>query len=202
MIQSFKGMVPVVDPTAYVHPLATIIGHVTLGANVYVGPGAVLRGDWGKIEVSEGCNVQENCVLHMFPGQSVLLDAGAHIGHGAIVHGAHIGAQCLVGMNAVIMDDVILGKESIVGALAFLPAESLWEPRSLIVGNPAKCIKTVSDAMLGHKREGTELYAQLPAAIRAHSQEVEPLTAVPENRPENFPIFETWKARQARWDAH
>ena len=161
MIQSFKSMVPVVDETAYVHPMATIIGHVTIGKNCYIGPGAVLRGDWGKIEVSNGCNIQENCVVHMFPGTTVRLEEGAHVGHGAIVHGARLGRQCMIGMNAVIMDDVVVGQGCIVGALSFLKAQSQWEDRTIIAGNPAKVLGEVSDDMLAHKVEGTGLYQGL-----------------------------------------
>ena len=127
-------MVPVVDETAYVHPMATVIGHVTIGKNCYIGPGAVLRGDWGKIEVSNGCNIQENCVVHMFPGTTVRLEEGAHVGHGAIVHGAKLGRQCMIGMNAVIMDDVEVGEGCIVGALSFLKAQSQWKDRTIIAG--------------------------------------------------------------------
>ena len=117
MIYSFRGMVPVVHPSAFVHPQATLIGHVTVGEDCYVGPHAVLRGDWGKIVLKRGVNVQEGCVLHMFPGTTVLLEESAHIGHGAMIHGAHIGKNCLVGMNAVVMDDVVLGEGCVVGAL-------------------------------------------------------------------------------------
>lgn len=196
MIQSFKGMVPVIHPSAYVHPQATVIGHVTIGEKCYIGPGAVLRGDWGRIVLEAGCNVQENCVVHMFPGTTVHLHEGAHVGHGAIVHGATLGKQCMIGMNAVIMDDVRVGEGCIVGALAFLKAESVWEDRSIVAGNPAKIIGEVSDAMLSHKIEGTGLYQQLPADCRDHLEDCTPLTSVPENRPETFPDFETWQSRR------
>ena len=116
-------MVPVIYPTSYVHPTATVIGHVTVGARCFIGAGAVLRGDWGRIILEDGCNVQENAVLHMFPGTTVKLETGAHIGHGAMVHGASIGEQCMVGMNAVVLDDVKIGKESIVGALTLVKAQ-------------------------------------------------------------------------------
>ena len=197
MIQSFKGMVPVVHPTSYVHPLATLIGHVTIGRDCYIGPGAVLRGDWGRIVLEDGCNVQENCVIHMFPGTTVHLSEGAHVGHGAVVHGARLGKQCMIGMNAVIMDDVQVGDGCIVGALAFLKAQSQWEGRTIIAGNPAKVIGQVSDAMHAHKVEGTGLYQQLPADCREALVECEPLERVPENRPEAFPQFETWQRRRA-----
>jgi len=191
-------MVPVVDETAYVHPMATIIGHVTIGKNCYIGPGAVLRGDWGKIEVSNGCNIQENCVVHMFPGTTVRLEEGAHVGHGAIVHGAKLGRQCMIGMNAVIMDDVEVGEGCIVGALSFLKAQSQWKDRTIIAGNPAKILGEVSDDMLAHKVEGTGLYQGLPADFHSSLRECEPLRAEPLDRPSEFPDFETWQQRRKR----
>src|SRR3954468_23731428 len=117
MIYEFKGYKPVVHPTAFVHPQAAVTGNVIIGKDVYIGPGAALRGDWGGIVIEDGCNVQENCTIHMFPGVTVLLREGAHIGHGAIIHGASIGKNVLVGMNSVIMDEVEVGDESIVGAM-------------------------------------------------------------------------------------
>lgn len=202
MIYAYKGMKPVVHSTAFVHPAATLIGHVTLGANVYIGPGAVMRGDWGRIQCADGVNVQENCVVHMFPGATVTLAASAHIGHGAVVHGAQVGEGCLIGMNAVLMDDVEVGAESIVGALSFLRANSVWPRRSLIVGNPAKQIGDVSDDLYNHKAEGTRLYQTLPHSIQTGDLEVcEPLREVPEHRHEVFPTFETWPQRRARLEA-
>lgn len=196
MIQSFKGMIPVVHPSAFVHPQATVIGHVTIGADCFVGAGAVLRGDWGKIELAEGCNVQENCVVHMFPGTTVRLEAGAHVGHGAVIHGAHLGPQCLIGMNAVIMDDVHVGAGCIVGALSFLKTGSTWPERRIIAGNPAQDKGPVSDAMHAHKVEGTGIYQGLPADCRETLRPAEPLTEVPTDRPESFPTFETWQQRR------
>jgi carbonic anhydrase/acetyltransferase-like protein (isoleucine patch superfamily) len=149
---------------------------------VYIGPGAALRGDWGQIIIEDGCNVQENCTIHMFPGVTVLLKSGAHIGHGAIIHGATIGRNCLVGMNAVIMDNVELGDECIVGALSFIKTEERFEARSLIVGNPAKKIKEVSDEMIGWKTEGTKIYQQLPAEMQAGWAVCEPLNEMPADR--------------------
>ena len=158
---SFKGMIPVIHPSSYIHPTAVVIGHVTIGKDCYIGPGAVLRGDWGKVVLGDGCNVQESCTLHMFPGKSVILKDGAHVGHGAVIHGAELGKQVLVGMNSVVMDDVVLGDGSFVGALSLVPANKVFEPRSLIVGNPARRVKEVSNEMYNHKVEGTELYRQL-----------------------------------------
>lgn len=194
MIYAFNGYVPVVHPSAFVHPQAAVTGNVIIGRDVYIGPGAALRGDWGEIIVADGCNIQENCTVHMFPGVTVRLEEGAHIGHGAIIHGAHVGRNCLVGMNAVLMDNVVLGDECIVGALAFLPADSVWEARKVIVGNPAKAIKDVSDEMIGWKTEGTRLYQQLPAQLHATLAPCEPLREVPAGREPISVQYRTWSA--------
>ena len=127
-----------VHPSSFIHPQATVTGNVIIGRDVYIGPGAALRGDWGKIMIEDGCNVQENWTIHMFPGVTVWLKRNAHIGHGAIIHGAMIGEDCLIGMNSVIMDNVELGKECIVGALTFIKADEKIPARSLVAGNPAK----------------------------------------------------------------
>ena len=192
MIYAFKGFVPVVDSSAFVHPQATVTGNVIIGKDVYIGPGAAIRGDWGGIVIKDGCNVQENCTIHMFPGVTVVLEESAHIGHGAIIHGAHIGENCMVGMNSVIMDNVELGKECIVGALSFLKADSEWPQRSLIVGNPARVIKEVTDKMIGWKTKGTQLYQTLPSDCHTHLQATEPLREIPEDRPDQETLFQTW----------
>jgi phenylacetic acid degradation protein len=179
MIYQFKEHIPVVHVTAFVHPQAAVTGNVIIGKHVYIGPGAAIRGDWGKIIIEDGCNVQENCTIHMFPGVTVHLKANAHIGHGAIIHGATIGKNCLIGMNSVIMDNVILGDECIVGALSFIKADETFDARSLIVGNPAKKIKEVSDEMIGWKTQGTELYQQLPDEMRHYWKACEPLREIP-----------------------
>ncbi|MBY0348413.1 MAG: transferase hexapeptide repeat family protein [Hydrotalea flava] len=179
MIYRFRQHIPVIHPSAWVHPQAAVTGNVMIGSDVYIGPGAAIRGDWGKIIIEDGCNVQENCTIHMFPGVTVVLKQGAHIGHGAIIHGATIGANCLVGMNAVIMDDVVLGDECIVGALSFIKADTAFERRSLIFGNPAKKIKEVSDDMMQWKTEGTKLYQSLPAQMREHWATCEAITEIP-----------------------
>src|SRR5437762_2294490 len=162
MIYEFNGFIPVVHESAFVHPAATVTGNVIIGRKVYIGPGAAIRGDWGQVIVEDGCNVQENCTIHMFPGITVWLKESAHIGHGAIIHGAVIGKNCLVGMNSVIMDNVVLEDECIVGALSFIKAGERFEKRSLIAGNPAKKIKDVSDEMIHWKTAGTALYQALP----------------------------------------
>jgi carbonic anhydrase/acetyltransferase-like protein (isoleucine patch superfamily) len=192
MIYEFNGYKPVVHESAFIHPQACITGNVIIGRDVYIGPGAALRGDWGGIVVEDGCNIQENCTVHMFPGITVVLKKGAHIGHGAIIHGAEIGENCLVGMNAVLMDNVILGNESIVGALCFVKADTIIPPRSLVVGNPHKIIKEVSDEMIRWKTEGTKLYQELPAEMHTHWKLCEPLREVPADRKSQANTYKTW----------
>jgi phenylacetic acid degradation protein/carnitine operon protein CaiE len=191
-IYSFNGFIPVVKPSSFIHPLATVTGNVIIGENVYIGPGAAIRGDWGQIIIEDGCNVQENCTIHMFPGSTVYLKKGAHVGHGAIIHGGTLGENCLIGMNAVIMDDVKIGKESIIGALCFVPANTEIPERSLVVGNPAKIIKQVSDEMIAWKTEGTELYQKLPSDCQASLLPCEPLTEIEENRPVQNKNYFKW----------
>lgn len=193
MFYEFEGIRPVVHPSSYVHPQAVVTGNVIIGKDVYIGPGAMLRGDWGAILIEDGCNVQENCTLHMFPGLRVHLKTAAHIGHGAIIHGAIIGANCLVGMNAVIMDNVKLGDECIVGALCFIRQDEIIPPRSVVVGNPGKIVKQVSNEMLQWKTEGTRLYQQLPAAMYQHGKPCEPLHEVPASRPQQHSAYKPWQ---------
>ena len=183
MIYSFEGHIPVVHESSFVHPQASVIGNVIIGANVYVGPGAAIRGDWGEIIIEDGCNIQENCTVHMFPGKSIRLKEAAHIGHGAVIHGAQIGRNCLVGMNAVLMDDVVLGDECIVGALSFIKANTIIPARKMLVGNPAQIVKEVSDELIKWKSEGTALYQSLPQQCHHTMREVDPLRSIPENRP-------------------
>jgi phenylacetic acid degradation protein len=166
MLYEFNGHRPVVDPSSFVHPQAAVTGNVFIGKNVYIGPGAAIRGDWGRIIIEDGCNVQENCTIHMFPEVTVWLKEGAHIGHGAIVHGAVIGRNCLIGMNSVIMDNVEIGDECIVGALTFIKAGEKVPRRSVVAGNPGKILKEVSEEMLRWKTEGTALYQALPGEMR------------------------------------
>lgn len=194
MIYQFKEFIPVIHETAFVHPQAAITGNVLIGKNVYIGPGAAIRGDWGGIIIEDGCNVQENCTIHMFPGVTVLLKEGAHIGHGAVIHGATIGKNCLVGMNAVIMDRVQLGDECIVGALSFIRADEIFDSRSLIVGNPAKKIKEVSDEMIAWKTAGTKLYQALPGEMHEYWKETAPLREIPANRSVQATGYQTWNA--------
>src|SRR5690349_18177743 len=198
MIYSFEGHIPVIDETSFVHPQAAVTGNVIIGKNCYIGPGAALRGDWGKIIIEDGCNVQENCTIHMFPGITVLLKEGSHIGHGSIIHGAVIGKNCLIGMNAVVMDNVELGDECIVGALSFIRQDEKIPPRSLLAGNPAKIIKPVSDEMIAWKTAGTQLYQQLPAALFESWKPCEPLRKTPID-PGNQPaIYNPWKGKEKK----
>ncbi len=191
MIYEFKGFIPVIHESSFIHPQAAVTGNVIIGKNVYVGPGAAIRGDWGEIIIEDGCNVQENCTIHMFPGKTMVLKAGAHIGHGAIIHGATIGANSLIGMNAVIMDDVIIGDECIVGALAFVKAGTQIPNRKMVVGNPAAIIKDVTDDMIDWKTKGTTLYQLLPQECYATLKPVEPLREIPKDRPSQEAFYKT-----------
>jgi phenylacetic acid degradation protein len=193
MIYSFEGYTPVIDESSFIHPQAAVTGNVIIGRKCYIGPGAAIRGDWGQIIIEDGCNVQENCTIHMFPGITVLLKEGAHIGHGAIIHGATIGRNCLVGMNSVIMDHVELGDETIVGALTFIKEGEKVPARSLIVGNPARIIKQVSDEMIKWKTEGTALYQSLPAQMHESCKATEPLRETPPLMQQQNDSYKTWK---------
>lgn len=198
MICRFKEYIPVVHETAFVHPNAVVTGNVIIGKHCYIGPGAALRGDWGGIVLEDGCNVQENCTIHMFPGITVLLKEGAHIGHGAVIHGATIGRNCLVGMNSVLMDHVELGDECIVGALSFIREGEKIPPRSVMAGNPAKKIKDVSDEMIGWKTKGTALYQALPAEMHEHWGICEPLRELPAEHKQQEAMYQTWKKEQGK----
>lgn len=195
-IFEFNGFIPVVHESAFVHPNATVTGNVIIGKDVYIGPGAAIRGDWGQIIISDGCNVQENCTIHMFPGVTVVLEENAHIGHGAIIHGARVGRDTLVGMNAVLMDRVVIGAECVVGSLAFVAADTIIPDRSVVVGSPAKVVKQVSDQMLEWKKEGTKLYQKLPSDCFATLRPCEPLREVPADRKVQDSNYKTWRETQ------
>ena len=199
-IFKFNCFRPVVHESAFIHPNACVTGNVIIGKDVYVGPGAALRGDWGQIIIEDGCNIQENCTIHMFPGTTVLLKKSAHIGHGAIIHGATIGENVLVGMNSVVMDEANVGAGSVIGALCFVPAKMNIPERSVLVGNPAKIVKEVSDEMLDWKTKGTQLYQSLPQEMRDYWEPCEPLREVETNRPTQEKMFETWERIKSKQD--
>ncbi|MFM2206178.1 MAG: hypothetical protein RL213_153 [Bacteroidota bacterium] len=192
MFYAFNSFRPVVHESSFVHSSAVVIGNVIIGKDVYVGPGAVIRGDWGGIVIEDGCNVQENCVIHMFPGITVRLQEGAHIGHGAVIHGSSIGKNSLVGMNAVVMDNVKVGEGCIIGALAFVPEGMEIPDRKIAVGNPAKVIKDVSDEMLAWKTEGTRLYQRLPKECFDTLVPCEPLREPEPGRPVQKTDYLNW----------
>ena len=193
MFYEFNGIKPVVNASSFVHPQAIVTGNVVIGKDVYIGPGCALRGDWGKINIEDGCNVQENCTVHMFPGVTVLLKQSAHVGHGAIIHGATIGINCLIGMNAVIMDEVELGDECIVGALCFIRQGEKIPSRSLVVGNPSKIIQRVSDEMISWKTQGTKLYQQLPNECFQTLKPCEPLREDLKQQPISHSTYHPFK---------
>ena len=171
------GLRPVVHPTAYVHPTAVLIGDVVIGPRAYIGPCASLRGDFGRIVLQDGCNVQDTCVIHGFPASDTLLEDNAHIGHGAVLHGCVIRADALVGMNAVVMDEAEIGAGAFVAASAFVRAGLKVPPRSLAGGVPAKILRELSEQELGWKREGTATYQRLAERCLATMKECEPLAA-------------------------
>ena len=198
MIYEFDGYKPIVHESAFVHELAAVTGNVIIGKNVYIGPGAALRGDWGKIEINDGCNVQENCTLHVFPGKSVILHESAHIGHGAVIHGGIIGKNTLIGMNSVVMDDAEIGDECIVGALCFIKAEMKIPNRKLIVGNPAIIKGDVSDEMIDWKSKGTKIYQGLPDECKQSLISCNPLMEITANRPKHKGNFKPWKETKTK----
>jgi len=176
-VWSWDGIVPVIDPAAFVHPDATVIGDVIVAAGVYIGPQCVLRGDFGRIEIGQGANVQETCVVHTFPNLGVVVGPSGHIGHGAVLHGCRIGRNAMVGMNAVVMDEAEVGEESIVAAMAFVKAGAIIPPRSLAVGSPARVVRTLSDAEVDWKTRGTGVYQRLAVEAKAKLAPAEPLDA-------------------------
>ncbi len=160
-IYEINGIVPVIDPSSFVHPDAILIGDAIVGPNCYVGPGAVMRGDFGRLILETGVNIQDNCILHGFPGTDTVVEEDGHIGHGAVLHGCRIGPNALVGMNSVINDDAVIGAECIVAAMAFVRAGEEFAPRSLIAGIPAKILRQVSDDEIEWKSSGTRDYQTL-----------------------------------------
>ena len=180
---SLEGVIPVVDPTAYVHPSAVLIGDVIVGPYCYVGPAACLRGDFGRIVLHAGANVQDTCVIHGFPDQETLVEENGHIGHGAVLHSCVVRRDAMVGMNAVVMDEAEVGEKAIVAACAFVPAGMKVAPRTLVAGVPAKVLRELSDAEVAWKLEGTRVYQDLTRRSLASMQEVQPLAALDADRP-------------------
>jgi len=181
-VYSIDGITPVVDPSAYVHPTAVLIGDVIVGARAYIGPCACLRGDFGRIVVHEGANIQDTCMLHGFPGKDTVVGADVSVGHGAVLHGCVVGRGALIGMNAVVNDNAEVGEEAVVAALAFVKAEQKIAPRSLAVGIPAKIVKTLSEQELGWKKANALLYQGLARRSAATMKETQALAAVEVNR--------------------
>lgn len=180
---AIDGVVPVVDPAAYVHPTAVLIGDVIVGAGCYVGPCASLRGDFGRIVLERGSNVQDCCVMHAFPGTDTVIEEDGHIGHGAILHGCIVRRNAMVGMNAVVMDEAVVGESAIVAAGAFVKAGLVIPPRSLAVGAPARVLRELSDEEIAWKSAGTRTYQELTLRSLASLRECAPLTAVAPDRP-------------------
>jgi phenylacetic acid degradation protein len=197
-VYAIDGIVPVVDPTAYVHPSAVLIGDVIVGPGCYVGPCASLRGDFGRLILERGANLQDTCVMHGFPGTDTVVEEDGHIGHGAVLHGCRIRKNALIGMNAVIMDNAIIGESAIVAASAFVKAGVEIPARSLAAGMPAKVIRQLSDEEIAWKSEGTATYQDLTRRSLATMTECAPLTAVEADRqrihlPEVIPLVEMKK---------
>lgn len=203
-VYAIDGIVPVVDPTAFVHPSAVLIGDVIVGPDCYVGPCASLRGDFGRIILERGANVQDTCVMHGFPGTDTVVEENGHIGHGAVLHGCRIKRNALVGMNAVIMDNAVIGEATIVAACAFVKAGAEIPAGSLVAGMPAKVIRPLSEQEIAWKSEGTSTYHELTRRSLATMVETAPLTAVEPNRqridlPDVLPLVEL-KNRAAKAD--
>jgi phenylacetic acid degradation protein len=181
-VYSLEGVIPVVDPSAFVHPDAVLIGDVVIGPRCYVGPGASLRGDMGRIVMGPGSNVQDNCVLHTFPSKEVRLEEDAHIGHGAVLHGCTVKRGALVGINAVLMDDVVVGEEALVGAASFVRAGFIVPPRTLVTGTPARAVRELTEEEVAWKAQGTREYHELAVRCLASLKACQPLTGVPAER--------------------
>jgi phenylacetic acid degradation protein len=197
-VYAIDGIVPVVDPTAFVHPTAVLIGDVIIGPDCYVGPCASLRGDFGRLILERGANLQDTCVMHGFPGTDTVVEEDGHVGHGAVLHGCRVGKNALIGMNAVIMDNAVIGESSIIAACAFVKAGATIPPRSLAAGMPAKVLRTLSEEEIGWKSDGTRTYQDLTRRCLATMEETVPLTAVEANRkrihmPEVLPLVELKK---------
>jgi phenylacetic acid degradation protein len=181
-VYEIDGIVPVIDPTAFVHPTAVLIGDVIVGPRCYVGPLASLRGDFGRLILGEGANLQDTCVMHGFPATDTIVEENGHVGHGAVLHGCRIGRNVLVGMNAVIMDGADIGENSIVAAVAFIPANTIIPPKSLVAGVPARVRRELTDDEIAWKSQGTATYQDLAVRSLKTMKAVEPLTGIESGR--------------------
>jgi phenylacetic acid degradation protein len=182
-VYAIDGIVPVVDPSAFVHPTAVLIGDVIIGARAYIGPCASLRGDFGRIVVEAGANIQDHCTMHGFPGKDTVAGAEATIGHGAILHGCVVRRGALVGMNCVVNDNAEVGEDAMVAALAFVKAQARIPARSLAAGIPARVLRELSEDELRWKRDNMLLYQALALRSTRTMEMVEALTQVPAHRP-------------------
>lgn len=191
---SFEGVTPVIDPSAYIHPSATIIGDVWVGAGCYVAAGAVMRGDFGRIQMRAGSNLQDNCVVHSLPDFDCLLDVDSHIGHGAVIHGCSIGINALVGMNAVVMDYAKVEQDSVVAAMSFVKVRGYVPARTLVAGVPARVVRELSDADIAGKRQGTSMYHELAVRCMEGLVEVPAITwADPERERIKWHVNQDWR---------
>ena len=193
-VYAYDGVRPVIDPTAFVHPTAVLIGDVIVAPGCYVGPNAVLRGDFGRIVMGPGSNLQETCVVHAFPNLDTVIEADGHIGHGAVLHGCRIGRNAMVGMNAVVMDEAVVGENCIVGALAFVKTKAEIPANSLVIGAPAKVVRRLTDDEIEWKRRGTGVYQRLAFDAQKKLVETLPLQVPEPNRrrvtaPDYDPLF-------------
>lgn len=204
-VYAIDGITPVVDPTAFVHPTAVLIGDVIVGPRCYVGPAACLRGDFGRLVLKEGANLQDTCVMHGFPGTDTVVEEDGHIGHGAVLHGCTIKRNALVGMNAVVMDGAVVGESAIVAAMAFVKAKAEIPARTLVAGSPAKVIRELSETDIAWKLAGTRQYQDLAVRSLTTMEKVEPLTAVEPDRKrlqidadEVIPLYKLKEQEQAK----
>ena len=197
-VYAIDGIVPVVDPSAYVHPSAVLIGDVIIGPGCYVGPCASLRGDFGRLILERGSNLQDTCVMHGFPGTDTVIEENGHIGHGAVLHGCRIGRNALVGMSAVIIDGATIGENSIVGASAFVKAKAEMPANHLIVGSPAKAIRTLSEQEIAWKKQGTREYQALVERCQQTLHQVEPLKEVEPQR-KRLEFDESLRPKSSSW---
>ncbi len=195
-VYALDGLTPVIDPSSFVHPTAVLIGDVIIGGGCYIGPGAVLRGDIGRLVMGEGANLQDNCIVHCFPGRDSVIEADGHVAHGAVLHGCTVKRNAMVGMNAVVMDGAVVGEDSFVGALAFVKAGFEVPPRHLAAGVPAKVLRELSDEEIDWKTRGTKEYQMIAQRCLSGLKETQPLEAPEAERPrfdasDLLPLIET-----------